>query len=83
MAVGEYFIALNYYVIQEFGDDWFTRLDDVITSRACTKQRTIKDAIYKSFKQFIYGVNQPAGNRSYQSPLRNLVLSNKFYIFAA
>ena len=83
VAVGEYFIALNYYVIQEFGGDWFIRLDDVITSRACTKQRTIKDAIYKAFKQFIYGVNQPAGNRSYQSPLRNLVLSNKFYIFAA
>lgn len=83
VAVGEYFIALNYYVIQEFGSDWFIRLDDVITSRACTKQRTIKDAIYKAFKQFIYGVNQPAGNRSYQSPLRNLVLSNKFYISAA
>ena len=83
VAVGEYFIALNYYVIQEFGSDWFIRLDDVITSRACTKQRTVRDAIYKAFKQFIYGVNQPAGNRSYQSPLRNLVLSNKFYIFAA
>lgn len=83
VAVGEYFIALNYYIIQEFGGDWFIRLDDVITSRACTKQRTVRDAIYKAFKQFIYGVNQPAGNRSYQSPLRNLVLSNKFYIFAA
>lgn len=72
VAVGEYFIALNYYVIQEFGGDWFIRLDDVITSRACTKQRTIKDAIYKAFKQFIYGVNQPAGNRSYQSPFTNV-----------
>ena len=72
VAVGEYFIALNYYVIQEFGSDWFIRLDDVITSRACTKQRTIKDAIYKAFKQFIYGVNQPAGNRSYQSPFTNV-----------
>lgn len=83
VAVGEYFIALNYYIVQEFGPNWYEKLDDVITSRACTKQRTIKDAIYKAFKQFIYGVNQPAGNRSYQSPLRNLVLSNKFYIFAA
>lgn len=72
VAVGEYFIALNYYVIQEFGSDWFIRLDDVITSRACTKQRTVRDAIYKAFKQFIYGVNQPAGNRSYQSPFTNV-----------
>lgn len=72
VAVGEYFIALNYYVIQEFGGDWFIRLDDVITSRACTKQRTVRDAIYKAFKQFIYGINQPAGNRSYQSPFTNV-----------
>ena len=83
VAVGEYFIALNYYVIKEFGEDWYNRLDEVITSPACNKQRTIRDAVYKAFKQFIYGVNQPAGNRSYQSPLRNLVLSNKFCIFAA
>ena len=83
VAVGEYFIALNYYIVKEFGEDWYNKLDDVITSPACNKQRTIRDAIYKAFKQFIYGVNQPAGNRSYQSPLRNLVLSNKFCIFAA
>lgn len=83
VAVGEYFIALNYYIVKEFGEDWYNKLDDVITSPACNKQRTIRDAIYKAFKQFIYGVNQPAGNRSYQSPLRNLVLSNKFYIFTA
>jgi ribonucleoside-triphosphate reductase len=72
VAVGEYFIALNYYIVREFGPNWYEKLDDVITSRACTKQRTIKDAIYKAFKQFIYGVNQPAGNRSYQSPFTNV-----------
>ena len=72
VAVGEYFIALNYYVIKEFGEDWYNKLDEVITSPACNKQRTIRDAIYKAFKQFIYGVNQPAGNRSYQSPFTNI-----------
>lgn len=83
VAVGEYFIALNYYIVQEFGSNWYEKLDVVTTTDHCSKQRTIRDAIYKAFKQFIYGVNQPAGNRSYQSPLRNLVLSNKFCIFAA
>ena len=72
VAVGEYFIALNYYIVREFGEDWYNRLDDVITSSACNKQRTIRDAVYKAFKQFIYGVNQPAGNRSYQSPFTNV-----------
>ena len=72
VAVGEYFIALNYYIVKEFGEDWYNKLDDVITSPACNKQRTIRDAVYKAFKQFIYGVNQPAGNRSYQSPFTNV-----------
>nr|DAF24784.1 MAG TPA: anaerobic ribonucleoside triphosphate reductase [Crassvirales sp.] len=72
VAVGEYFIALNYYIVKEFGEDWYNRLDETTTSPACNKQRTIRDAVYKAFKQFIYGVNQPAGNRSYQSPFTNV-----------
>lgn len=72
VAVGEYFIALNYYIVQEFGENWYNKLDVIITTGHCSKPRTIKDAIYKAFKQFIYGVNQPAGNRSYQSPFTNV-----------
>lgn len=72
VAVGEYFIALNYYIVQEFGSNWYEKLDIVTTTDHCSKQRTIRDAIYKAFKQFIYGVNQPAGNRSYQSPFTNV-----------
>ena len=72
VAVGEYFIALNYYIVQEFGPNWYEKLDVITTTEHCNKQRTIKDVIYKAFKQFIYGVNQPAGNRSYQSPFTNV-----------
>lgn len=72
VAVGEYLIALNYYIVQEFGPNWYEKLDVVTTTDHCSKQRTVRDAIYKAFKQFIYGVNQPAGNRSYQSPFTNV-----------
>ena len=72
VAVGEYFIALNYYIVKEFGEKWYEKLDEIITTAHCNKQRTIRNAIYKAFKQFIYGVNQPAGNRSYQSPFTNV-----------
>lgn len=72
VAVGEYFIALNYYIVQEFGPNWYEKLNVMTTSDHCIHQRTVKDAIYKAFKQFIYGVNQPAGNRSYQSPFTNV-----------
>lgn len=72
VAFGEYFIALNYYIIAEFGDKWYEKLDCVVTNSHCKVQRTIRDFIEKAFKQFIYGINQPAGNRSYQSPFTNI-----------
>lgn len=79
VAVGEYFIALNYYIVQEFGPNWYEKLDVITTTEHCNKQRTIRDAIYKAFKQFIYGVNQPAGNRSYQSPFTNISYYDHIY----
>ena len=72
VAVGEYFVALNYYIVQEFGTNWYEKLDVVTTTEHCRKQRTIRDAIYKAFKQFIYSVNQPQGNRGCQSPFTNI-----------
>ena len=72
VALGEYFIALNYYVIAEFGEHWYEKLDVITTTEHCRIKRTIKDQIYKAFKQFVWGINQPAGNRSYQSPFTNI-----------
>ena len=68
VAVGEYLIALNYYVIAEFGKDWYNNLNEIITNNNWLKKLTVKDYIRKGMKQFIYGVNQPAGNRSFNSP---------------
>ena len=79
VAFGEYFIALNYYVIKEFGELWYKYLDVSATSSACIQNRTIKDSIIKAFKQFVWGINQPAGNRSYQSPFTNISYYDKTY----
>lgn len=72
VAVGEYFIALNYYVVKEFGDKWYEKLDCEASSPHCLIKRTVRDNILKAFKQFVWGINQPAGNRSYQSPFTNI-----------
>lgn len=72
VAIGEYFIALNYYVVKEFGDKWYEKLDCEASSPHCLIKRTVRDNILKAFKQFVWGVNQPAGNRSYQSPFTNI-----------
>lgn len=69
VAFGEYFVALNYYVVKEFGPDWYQKLDMNATSGVCNIQRTVGSFIRKAMKQFIYFVNQPMGNRSFNSPL--------------
>ena len=79
VAVGSYFIALNYYIIKEFGPDWYNKLDCVCTSEHSLIQRTVREAIFKAFKQFVWGINQPAGNRSYQSPFTNISYYDKTY----
>lgn len=79
IALGDYFIALNYYVIAEYGPNWYEKLDVNTTTDHCLKPMTIKRAIRKGMKQFIYGVNQPAGNRSYNSPFSNCSYYDKTY----
>lgn len=72
VAVGEYFVALNYYIIKEFGNDWYNHLDEIISSPICKNQLTVRDRIHQGFKQFVWTINQPAGNRGYQSPFTNI-----------
>lgn len=68
VAFGGLFIAFNLYCIKEWGEDYYLKEDIVVTSPHCKKQRTIKDRIEQAFQAIVYGWNQPAGNRSYQSP---------------
>lgn len=79
VAMGDYIIALNYYIVEEFGKNWYNKLDCIITTPHCHNKRTIKDAIRKGMKQFIFGINQPAGNRSYNSPFSNLNFFDQYY----
>lgn len=79
VAVGSYFIALNYYIIAEYGEKWYEKLDCICTSEHSLIRRTIEDSILKAFKQFVWGINQPAGNRSYQSPFTNVSYYDRTY----
>lgn len=82
VAVGSYFIALNYYIIAEYGEKWYEHLDDVVTSSNCKKSRTMRNMIEKAFKQFVCGINQPAGNRGYQSPFTNISYYDHTYFLS-
>ena len=82
VAFGDYFVALNYYVVKEFGEQWYNKTDVIITNSHIQKQQTIGHCILKGMKQFIYGVCQPAGNRSYNSPFTNVSWYDKYYFEA-
>lgn len=79
VALGDYFIALNYYVVKEFGNKWYEKTDEIVTNGYHMNQHTMAHYIRKGMKQFIYGVNQPAGNRSYNSPFTNVSYYDKYY----
>lgn len=82
VAVGDYFIALNYYVVQQFGEHWYEKLDVRTTTEHCKQTSTIRRDIQKGMKQFIFGINQPAGNRSYNSPFTNVSFYDSYYFKA-
>lgn len=83
-AVAEvgYFVALNYYVIKEFGEQWYNKLDVTFTNSHTLHPYTIRNYILKGMKQYIYGVNQAAGNRSYNSPFTNISWFDSYYFKA-
>ena len=82
VSFGEYFVALNYYVVIEFGPKWYEILDNEVTTTDCRISRTVKGQILKAFKQFVWGINQPASNRCFQSPFTNISYYDHTYFDA-
>ena len=84
VALGDYIITLNYYVIQEFGPDWYNHLQEPIYNSNVVNfsNKTILREIKKGMKQFVFGVNQPQGNRGFQSPFTNLNFFDSYYFEA-
>ena len=82
VAFGGLFIAFNYYCIKEWGENYYSKEDAIINTDYCNKKRTIGDRIEQQFQQIVWGVNQPAGNRSYQSPFTNVSYYDSNYFKA-
>lgn len=72
VAFGEFFNFFDYFCVKEWGPKWHMKLGLRATTEVCEKQRTIRDIIIQAFQQIVYSWNQPAGNRSYQSPFINI-----------
>lgn len=74
VATPEFLMYFDYFARKEWGNDYYTKSDAIITSNFCKKQKTIKQQIEQYFQQVTYSINQIAGSRGMQSPLKNLNL---------
>lgn len=79
VSTPEWLTYMDYFIRKEYGDDYFTHSDDVVSGPACRKQKTIKDVIESKFQQCTYSLNQPAAARNFQSVFWNIAYFDKDY----
>ena len=71
VGFGEFFNFFDYYCAKEWGDNYYLKEDIIVDGDSKINKKTIGQKIEQYFQQIIYSMNQPAGNRSYQSPFTN------------
>lgn len=82
VAFGGFFVAFNYYCIKEWGESYYENDSAIVDTEYCIKRRTIGEKIIQAFQQCVWGINQPAGNRGYQSPFINFSYYDSNYFKA-
>ena len=82
VAFGGFFVAFNYYCIKEWGSSYYNKDSIIVDTDYCIKKRTIGEKIIQAFQQCVWGINQPAGNRGYQSPFINFSYYDSNYFKA-
>lgn len=78
-AYGEFFNFFSYFCEKEWGKKYYEKADVVITNEHCLEQRTIGQTIDQYFQSITHYINQPAGNRGYQSPFTNFNVFDSYY----
>ena len=71
VGFGEFFNFFDYYCAKEWGDNYHLKEEVIIDGDNKIHKKTIGQKIEQYFQQIVYSMNQPAGNRSYQSPFTN------------
>lgn len=79
VASPEFFICFDYYARQEWGDDYYLRINEVITAPQVKRQMTIEKQIEQYFQQVVYSINQPTAARGMQSAFVNFSYFDKYF----
>ena len=76
-ATPEFLMYMNYFIEQEYGEDYYKRADEVVD--LSTRRRTIDRIICDCFQQVVYSLNQPSGARNFQSVFWNISYYDRYY----
>lgn len=78
-AYGEFFNFFSYFCEKEWGENYWQKADLIVTNEHNLKQKTIGMIIDQYFQSVTHYLNQPAGNRGYQSPFTNFNVFDSYY----
>lgn len=78
VATSEFLLYFDYFARREWGDDYYTRLDQVVRRREKTQEDiTILGQIHQYWQQVIYSINQPVASRGLQAAFVNFSYFDK------
>lgn len=74
VATPEFLVYFDYFAKKEWGEDYWKRLDEIITGPGVKRVKTIRYQICQFFQQVIHSINQPAAARGMQSAFVNFAM---------
>lgn len=78
VATSEFLLYFDYFARREWGDDYHTRLNQVVRRREKTQEDiTILGQIHQYWQQVIYSINQPVASRGLQAAFVNFSYFDK------
>lgn len=76
-ATPEFLMYLDYFIRQEYGNDYFTRSLEV--ADLSLRRRSLDKVITDCFEQIVYSINQPTGARNFQAVFWNISYYDRYY----
>lgn len=77
VATPEVLLYFSWFARKEWGDDYWQRPDEIISTDGCKRTKTIRHQIHQYFQQIIYSINQPSAARGLQSAFVNFSYFDK------
>ncbi len=73
-------LYMDYFLRKEWGDDYYSSYNTIISSYKCNRNQTIRKQIHQYFQQICYSLMQPSGSRGNQACFWNISIFDKpFY----